>query len=236
MKPKKVIEYALTPDRKELVLYQRGDVFQIDVDGYDLMSSRSHGSEEVLATLALEAWTSPTAGRPPKVLVGGLGMGFTLRATLNALDELGHRSKAIVEVAEVFQTVVDWNDTHLGSLAGHPMKDRRVTVTVGDVAECFKQPEPPYDVVLLDVDNGPEALTLRSNDDLYSRGGLDRVRRALGPGGVLAVWSSFHHAPFTRRFRQAGFEVQVHRIRARPGKNGQVGKGQRNVVFLGKMR
>lgn len=234
MKPQRVLAYALTADQKELVLYQRGDVFQIDVDGYDLMNSRVHGSEEALASLALGALAD---GRPRgalKVLVGGFGMGFTLRATLNALDELEGQHKATVEVAEVFQAVIDWNVTHLGHLAGHPMKDKRVVVTVGDVADCFRAPEPLYDAVLLDVDNGPQALTLQSNDDLYSERGLARIHRALAPSGVLAVWSSFRDIPFTLRFRRAGFEVNLHRVRARPGDGNRAAKGQRNVVFLGK--
>lgn len=234
MKPQRVLDYALTPDNKELVLYQRGDVFQIDVDGYDLMTSRVHGSEEELARLALGALEGGESRRAPKILVGGLGMGFTLRAVLNTLAEQGRRAKAIVEVAEVFQAVVDWNVGHLGHLAGHPIQDKRVRVTVGDVADCLRDPDPAYDVIILDVDNGPEALTLQSNDDLYTQRGLARIHRALTPAGVLAVWSSFQDAPFTRRFRQAGFEVNVHRVRARPVTPGRKAKGHRNVVFLGR--
>jgi spermidine synthase len=234
MKPQRILACVLTPDEKELVLYQRGDVFQIDVDGYDLMGSRAHGSEEVLASLALGALGDGRQRGPLRILVGGFGMGFTLRATLLALDALGTRQLAVVEVAEVFQAVVDWNVAYLGQLAGHPIRDPRVVVTVGDVAGCFLEPDPLYDAVLLDVDNGPQALTLESNDALYSDRGLARIHRALTPGGVLAVWSSFPDDAFTHRFRRAGFEVGIHRVRARPGEPGRSGKGQRNVVFLGK--
>ncbi|MDY7092711.1 MAG: hypothetical protein SX243_07035 [Acidobacteriota bacterium] len=231
MKARRILDSALTPDERELVLYQRGDIFQIYVDGYDLMSSRAHGSEEELARLALGALGKGSGQRELRLLVGGLGMGFTLRAVL---DELGSWPQARVEVAEVFRVVVDWNRAHLGHLAGHPLEDERVAVTVGDVGGCFEAPSPLYDVVLLDVDNGPEALTLDSNTALYSDRGLARIHRALSPGGVLAVWSSFRDDPFTHRFRRAGFEVRAVTVRARPGASGRKARGQRHVVFLGK--
>lgn len=249
MKPRKIIDSAVTPDGRELVLYQRGDIFQIYVDGYDLMSSRAHGSEEELARLALGALGQGSGERALRLLVGGLGMGFTLRAVLDELDswprarveaqaqaDVGVEVGAEVEVAEVFPVVVDWNRRHLGHLAGHPLMDRRVTVTVGDVSACFETPTPLYDGVLLDVDNGPEALTLDSNTALYSERGLARIHRSLQPGGVLAVWSSFRDDPFTHRLRRAGFEVREVTVRARPGSSSRKARGQRHVVFLGRKR
>ena len=234
MKAQRILDCVVTADRQELVLYQRGDVFQIDIDGYDLMSSRSYGSEEELARLALRALGERDGKEGPKALVGGLGMGFTLRALLDRLDTLPAAAGTRVEVAEVFQAVVDWNGAHLGHLAGHPLQDPRVTVTVGDVGDCLRQAGPRYDVILLDVDNGPQALTLESNDRLYSGRGLETIYRCLTPGGVLAVWSSFRDDRFVRRFRRAGFEVEEVLVRERPATSGRKGKGQRNVIFLGK--
>jgi spermidine synthase len=230
MNPRTIIDFAVTPENKELVLYRRGGVYQIDVDGYDLMSSRAHGSEEELARLAVGALESP-GRRGVRLLVGGLGMGFTLRS---ALDELKAWPGARVEVAEFFQVVVDWNRSHLGHLAGHPLEDRRVTVTVGDVSDCFEAPSPPYDVILLDVDNGPAGLTLASNEALYSERGLARIHGSLSPRGVLAVWSSSRDDTFLHRLRRSGFDARWVFARARTGAAGGKSRGHRHVVFLGK--
>lgn len=219
MKPRRLLDYAVSPDGLELALYQHGDVFLIQIDGHDLMSSRAHGSEEELARRALAALGERPSTR---VLVGGLGMGFTLRATLAALT--GRRGAAVV-VAEVFPAVVRWNREILGHLAGRPLDDPRVRVEVADVADLLTPAS--FDVVLLDVDNGPEALTLASNRHLYGRRGLARIRQALRPGGVLAVWSAGDDPRFTDELRRGGFDAAVHRARERAS-----GKGARHALFV----
>lgn len=219
MKPRRLLDYAVSPDGLELALYQRDDVFQIQIDGHDLMSSRAHGSEEELARRALAVLDQRPSTR---VLVGGLGMGFTLRATLAALA--GRRGASVV-VAEVFPAVVRWNRELFGHLAGRPLDDPRVHVEIGDVTDLLTPAS--FDVVLLDVDNGPEALTLASNRRLYGPRGIARIERALKPGGVLAVWSANDDPRFVHNLRRAGLEVTVQRVRARAS-----GKGARHVVFV----
>lgn len=215
-----MLDLAVSPYGLELSLYRRGDVFEIQIDGHDLMSSRAHGSEEELARRALAA----LGERPsPRLLVGGLGMGFTLRA---ALEALGRRGGEVV-VAEVFPSVVRWNRELLGHLTGRPLDDPRVRVEVGDVADRLAPDA--FDVVLLDVDNGPEALTLESNRQLYGRRGLARIHEALRAGGVLAVWSAGGDDRFVDELERGGFETTVHRVRERPS-----GKGARHVLFVGR--
>lgn len=222
MQPRRILDCVVTPDGRELVLYRRGDAYLIEIDAYDLMSSRAHGSEEELARRALAALDHRPA---PRVLIGGLGMGFTLRA---ALDALAGRRQARVVVAEVFPAVVEWNRRWFGDLAGRPLDDPRAKVEVADVAALFAA-EPPWDVILLDVDNGAEALTLDRNRHLYTTAGVERLHRALAPGGVLAVWSTTDDVPFADRLQRGGFKVATHRVAARSG-----GKGGRHVVFVGR--
>lgn len=207
---------------QELRLYRRGELneFSIQISGQtsELMNSRMHASEDALAELACAAITGT---QQPHVLVGGLGMGFTLAAALRALGP-----SARITVAELVPEVVDWNRGPLGECAGRPLEDRRTHVHVGDVAELLRRGAGTYDAVLLDVDNGPEGMTHHGNDWLYSPPGLEAARRSLRPGGVLAVWSATPDTRFTARLRQAGFRPEVHTIRARPG------KGARHTVWL----
>lgn len=238
MKRFRLLDSVVTRDGRELTLHQRGETFYIQIDGYDLMSSRAHGSEDALARLALsEMRTGNGAGRSGgvglRVLVGGLGMGFTLRATLDALGERSSVAReAEVVVAEAFEAVVEWNRGPLAHLAGRPLADPRVRVVVGDVAERLAESAevgeegPAYDVVLLDVDNGPEAITLEANQHLYTDRGLARAYRALAPGGALAVWSAHDDPRFAQRLRRAGFRVETHRVSERHG-----GKGGRHTIF-----
>lgn len=212
----------VTPDGRELVLYQQRDTFLIQIDSEDLMTSRAHGSEEEMARLAFAA-LEPR--RPRRVLVGGLGMGFTLRATLDLLPE---RGRAKVVVAEMFPAVIAWNRGPLAHLARRPLDDPRVEVVAADVGELLAATTDRFDVVLLDVDNGPDAMTLESNRHLYSDRGVERLHRALTGGGVVAVWSAGDDPRFTRRLRRAGFDARTHRVRERPG------KGAHHVVFLGR--
>lgn len=218
MKPQELIDRVATPDGQELVLYQRDGVFTIRVGGFELMSSRAHGSEEVLASSVL----AEVRNRRPTVLVGGLGMGFTLRAVLDAMP-IGGR----VMVAELLPEVVRWNRDHLGQLAGHPLDDPRVLLVETDVAEIMAARTRTFDAILLDVDNGPSALTDRRNADLYTVRGLAAVRRSLKPAGILGVWSAEPDAPFERALRRAGFSVRVRSVHAR-----REAKGPRHTIFV----
>lgn len=213
MKPWTLLGRAPIPNSHEqLCLYRRGDEFLIKISGYvsELMNSRMHASEEALAVLACAL----IGDRPRvRVLVGGLGMGFTLAAALRSLGP-----DAEVVVAELVAGVVEWNRGPLGDCAGRPLNDPRVRVQLGDVAELLRAEAGAYDAILLDVDNGPEGMTHKQNDWLYSPAGLAAAARALRPQGVLAVWSVEPDAAFTARLKKAGFQVQVHTARARPGK------------------
>lgn len=221
MKPLKILDCVGTPDGRELALYQHGDSFLIQIDRHDLMGSRAHGSEEELARLGIEALGEHPA---PRVLIGGLGMGFTLRAALDALDG---RTKAKIVVAEVFPAVVEWNRSYLANLAKRPLDDPRTEVEVGDVGDVAAAGK-PWDAILLDVDNGPEELTVEGNRWLYSTRGLERWKNHLTPGGVLAVWSAGDDPSFTARLRRVGFEAEARQVRARRS------KGERHTIFFGR--
>jgi spermidine synthase len=207
VKPSGVLDSVVTEDGTELVLHCRNGVYTIRVDGYELMSSRAHGSEEALARHGC----AHLATRPgSRVLVGGLGMGFTLRAALNLLPE-----SAEVVTAEVFPAVVEWCRGPLAHLAGGTLADRRVRVVTDDVATVLESDEVLYDTILLDVDNGPKALTLSSNRRLYSPAGLERLHDKLVEDGALAVWSAFPDDDFARRLERCGFEVRTEAAAAR---------------------
>jgi spermidine synthase len=200
-------------------LIRRDDEYVILADGATLMSSRMHGSEEALATLACQ---KVRTRERPNVLIGGLGMGFTLRATLDLLAP-----DATVVVAELVPAVVEWNRGPLGPLAGHPLKDKRVRVETGDVAVTIGSRLGQFDAVLLDADNGPSAFTSSSNARLYDNRGIAAARGALTMGGVLAVWAAEADRKFEQRLRLGGFDVQVRRVRGRLKKG-----GPRHTIFL----
>lgn len=225
MRRTRILDTVLTSDGGELVLTQRDQLFTIRVDDVELMSNRAYGSEEKLARLGF-AVLGP---RPtPRVLIGGLGMGFTLRAVL---DELTPETSATVVVAELFSGVVGWNRTWLGPLANHPLEDPRVEVFEGDVGRLLADSPQSFDLVLLDVDNGPNALVVDTNHHLYTLRGVRTLHAALRPGGVAAVWSAGHDVQFADRLQRGGFGVEVHQVTARPG-----GKGERHVIFIGQKR
>ncbi len=206
-------------DGGELRLFQRGEEFSIRVDGAELMNSRMHGSEDSLAELACKR----IEGRKsPHVLIGGLGMGYTLAAALGRLDD-----SARVTVAELVPEVVAWNRGPLGHLAGNPLSDKRASVREGDVALVLSSSKGAFDAILLDVDNGPDGLTREENDRLYSRAGLAAAFSALTPMGILAVWSAGPDRTFTRRLSDTGFKVEEVRVGARKG-----GKGGRHTIWL----
>lgn len=208
MNPWELLESASAPKGGgELRLYQRGNEFSIRVDGVELMNSRVYSSEDAMARLACER----VADRPnPRVLVGGLGMGFTLAA---ALSDLGPQAEVIV--SELVPEVVQWNLGPLGDLANHPLRDPRVTVREIDVATVLGAERCAYDAILLDVDNGPTGITRSGNDWLYGQAGLLATSKALRPGGVLAVWSASPDRAFARRLRAAGFAAEEIAVRAR---------------------
>lgn len=213
MKPWILLDTVAAPTRAEqLRLLQRDTEFSIKVGNYELMNSRAHGSEEALAELAC----ARIAQRPhARVLIGGLGMGFTLAAALRALA-----ADSEVVVAELIAAVVRWNRGPLAHLAGHPLRDARVHVREIDVAHVMRDQPRAYDAILLDVDNGPEGLTRKENDWLYGVAGLRAAHGALRPGGVLAVWSAAYDAAFTKRLVSTGFTVAEKRVRARGSRGG----------------
>ena len=212
---------ARIPDTDvDLKLHQHRDRFAISIPGRgELMNTRVHGSEIALAerTIGKLAGTAPL-----RVLIGGLGMGFTLAAALKCL---GPQDEVVV--AELVPEVVDWNRDLVGEPSGHPLRDPRVTVHVGDVAECLRHPGSGFDAILMDVDNGPEGLIRLENDWLYGMAGLSQARSALRPGGLLAVWSASDDPCFTRRLETSGFRVELKRVAARGG-----GKGPRHVIWF----
>jgi len=196
-----------------LVLSQRGAEFVIRIGRHALMSSRAHGTEEILAELACARIARRADAR---VLVGGLGMGFTLAA---ALRQLGPDAR--VEVAELVPALVEWNRGPLAHLAGRPLDQPRVSVREADVADLIREGHGKFDAILLDVDNGPNGLTRASNNWLYSPGGLRAAREALKERGVLGIWSVAPNREFPRRLREVGFEAEEHLARARRTKGGQ---------------
>ena len=219
MKPFELLGQARAPDGTIMKLTRRGDEYIILAGGGVLMSSRMHGSEEALATFACQRLLTL---EQPSVLIGGLGMGFTLRATLDLLSPA-----ATVVVAELVPAVVEWNRSILGPLAGHPLEDNRVRVEIGDVADTLRSNRYRFDAVLLDVDNGPVAFAALNNAELYDDRGIATARAALNVDGVLAVWSAREDRKFEQRLRHGRFEVQVERVR------GRLKKGPRHTIFLG---
>lgn len=182
------------------------------------MNSRAHASEEHLATLAC---ASLTVRKDVRVMIGGLGMGFTTRAALGVLGQ-----DARIEVVELLPEIVAWNRGPLAHLADRPLDDPRVEVIVADVADRMREARGAYHAIMLDVDNGPDAFTTPSNAALYGVRGLERARRALVPGGVLGVWSVEDDRAFTGRLRGVGFAVEQHRLAPRPN------SGARHVVWI----
>ena len=203
----------------ELALYKRGkDYFIKILGGQDLMNTRAHASEDALGEIA-SAGLRQT--RQARVLIGGLGMGFTLSA---ALRQLGVDAEVVV--AEIVPGVIDWNRGVLAEFAGRPLEDSRTLIQAVDVAILHRNERVGFDAIVLDVDNGPDALTRASNQWLYSRKGLSVILQALRPGGALAVWSAGPDRAFTKRLQAAGFVVEEVSVRA------HAGKGARHVVWL----
>ena len=220
MLPWKHLASAIVPgDGGEMRLYQRGSEFSIRVGSYELMNSRVHGSEDALAEYACERLAHRDRAR---VLIGGLGMGFTLAAVLSRIG-----SHAAVVVAELVPEVVIWNREEMGAINGDALEDPRVAIVDAHVVSLIRSAHGDYVAILLDVDNGPAGLTSAANDRLYSVAGLRAAHAALRPGGILAVWSSGPDAAFTKRFESAGFTVEV------LGARGHGQSGGRYVIWVG---
>jgi spermidine synthase len=217
--PWSLLDTAQIPGGGELRLMRRGAEFSIMLGENQLMSSRLIASEEALATLACE---KIKANDRPHILIGGLGMGFTLRA---ALTVLGPHARIVV--AELMPAVLDWAKGAMAEIFGDSLTDSRVTLREADVGALIRSARSAYDAILLDVDNGPEGLTRQANDALYDLAGLRAVRGALRAGGVLAVWSSGPHKEFSQRLRTAGFDVDELQVRAIRGR-----RGARHVIWI----
>jgi spermidine synthase len=218
VKPLERLGETKAPDGTPLALTRRDDEYMILASGKPLMTSRMHGSEEALATLGCRELPSAA----PCVLVGGLGMGFTLRAALDAVP-----ATATVVVAELVPAVVEWNRGPLGPLAGHPLDDPRTRIDLRDVGAVMRSSTAAFDAILLDVDNGPEEFTLRGNASLYGEAGIALTRNALKPGGTLALWSTKEDKAYERRLRRAGFDARAERVRARLQQG-----GSRHIIFV----
>lgn len=222
MIPWKLIERAPIPGQEgELVLYQRDEEYSIRVDGAELMNSRMYSREDALSKLGCARVTDRKAAR---VLIGGLGMGFSL---ITALDNLGRDAEVVI--AELVPGVIRWNREVYGHLAGHPLRDKRVTVRQDDVARILREQKSAYDAILLDVDNGPEGLTRSGNDWLYGDAGIAAARDALRPSGVLGYWSAAPNRAFVKRLKRAQLDVEE----IEHGAQGRT-RGARQTLWLAK--
>ncbi len=219
MTPRELIGTAQIPGGEQLRLFRRGGDFMIVLDRNELMNSRMSGSEEALATMTCDRLRSDDA---PRLLIGGYGMGFTLRAALARLP-----SKARVTVAELVPEIIQWANGPMADLTAGCLDDHRVALIEGDVVSLIEASRESYDAILLDVDNGPDGLTRLGNDQLYSMRGLAAAKAALASKGVLAIWSAGADAAFSRRLKDAGFAVEEVRVRARSN-----GKGPHHVIWF----
>ncbi|TGX54752.1 spermidine synthase [Sphingomonas gei] len=222
MVPRELIDTADVPGGEPLRLFRRGDDFMIVLDRNELMNSRMSGSEEALAEMTIDRLRVPA----PHLLIGGYGMGFTLRAALRRLDQ-----DARVTVAELVPGIIDWARGPMAEMTGDCLDDRRVEVVIDDVGARIRHGRGGYDAILLDVDNGPDGLTRPGNDGLYSMRGLAAARSALRTGGILAIWSAAPDAAFARRLADADFAVEEVGVRARSN-----GKGPRHVIWFATRR
>lgn len=221
MIPRVLIQTVEVPGGKSrMSLFAQGEEHSIWLDGVPLMTSRLHGSEEALASLGCRNLSDRPGAR---VLVGGLGMGFTLAEVLRIVP-----ADAAVLVAELVPAVRDWNLEHLGHHAGHPLRDPRVAVEIADVADVLFRAPGAFDAILLDIDNGPSAMTLESNAGLYGPEGLRAVAASLRPGGTVAFWSAYEDPAFPKRLAKPGLRVTEHPVSDRVGK-----KGSRHFVWTG---
>lgn len=219
MKPWVTLDSVDLPGGERMTLIRRGLEFMIELDGCQLMSNTLTGSEQSLATEALRRV------KARRILIGGLGMGFTLRAALDAAEP-----DAEIVVSELVPEVLKWNRGQLAPMAGYPLNDPRVDVRLGDVAIAIRDPD-RWDAILLDVDNGPVAFTVFENYKLYEKEGVAALRQALRPGGILGVWSTGLHKTFERRLKRAGFGVETLKVPCREGR-----EQKSHVLFLARLK
>lgn len=221
MKPWEKLAKATAPDGETLELRRRGHEYLIYAGGYDLMSS----DDDVSSIALSEHGCAHLSGVPSaRVLIGGLGMGYTLRAALDRVTK-----SSTVEIAELVPAVVEWNREWLGELAGKPLDDPRTQLFAGDVRVPIRAKAKRYDAILLDVDNGPDALAHKQNDGLYSQRGIDEAFAALKPGGVFGVWSFDDDSAFTKRLQKRGFAVKTHKVSA-----SKKGRGRYHQIWTAK--
>ena len=220
MKPWETLETAIAPDGSCFELRRHDGNYVIQADGYDLMTSYSHGSEDAMMSLAC-----PRPRADACILIGGLGIGYTLAATLDLLPPGGS-----VVVSELVPEVVEWNRGPLGPLAGYPLDDPRTNLVVGDVADVIRDSKSRFDAVLLDVDHSVDSFTLAHNSWLYTPEGLAAAYCSLRPYGALAIWSAGTEGTFERRLRAAGFTASTHPIR------GHYKRGGHYSVLMGRRR
>jgi len=218
---RELIGTGAVPGGEELRLFRRGDDFIIAIGGNELMNSRMSGSEEALAVMTCERLRSPEQAH---LLIGGYGMGFTLRAALAALGP-----GAKITVAELVPAIIDWARGPMAGLAAGCLEDPRVELVMGDVATAIAEGHGRYDAILLDVDNGPDGLVRQANDGIYSSAGLAAAKAALRRGGILAIWSAAPAPGFARRLTACGFRVEEVAVRARSN-----GKGARHIIWFAK--
>jgi spermidine synthase len=219
VKPWIRVQESRTADGNLVEVVRRDDEYSLRVAGKVLMGSRSQGSEIQLAQRTLAKIEGLQA---PRVLVGGLGFGYTLQAALQTLP-----ATAFVEVVELMPFMIELNRGHLGELAGNPLNDARVKVTQADIVQHLKHKNEVYDAILLDVDNGPRAFTQEGNSWLYKQPGLVRIAKLLSPGGALGVWSVSQDDAFTGQLRASGYQVESHSVRSRAN-----GKGDRHTIWV----
>ncbi len=221
MKPRELLATAQIPEGGELRLYKRDTDFIIALGANELMSSRLSGSEEALALLTCDRLQTEA----PHILIGGYGMGFTLRA---AQARLGPQAR--FTVVELVPEIIDWARGPMSELAAGCLDDPRVELVIRDVSRAIAASERRFDAILLDVDNGPDGLTREDNNHIYSLLGLQEAKRALKPGGVLAIWSAAQDERFARRLKHAGFQVEEVMVRA-----GRGGKGARHIIWFARV-
>lgn len=218
MKPRELIGTAIVPGGDELRLFRRAHEYTIALGGNELMSSRMSGSEEALAVMTC----ARVRNAAPHLLIGGYGMGFTLRAALAKLAP-----NARVTVAELVPEIIDWARGPMATLTAGCLDDPRVDLVAGDVGDVIAAAADRFDAILLDVDNGPDGLTRAANDRIYSLQGVARAKAALKPGGILAIWSAGPDPAFSRRLKEAGFKVEEIAVPARSN-----GKGGKHLIWF----
>lgn len=219
MIPRELLGTAQVPGGEELRLFRHGKDFMIVLGQNELMNTRMRGSEEALATMA---HARIKQARAPQILIGGYGMGFTLRAALAVLP-----AEALVIVAELVPEIIEWARGPMAEIAADCLDDPRVDLIVGDVSRVIAASPGKFDAILLDVDNGPDGLVRQDNNRIYARRGLLAAAEALRPGGVLAIWSAAKDDGFVRRLKDTGFAVDEVSVHARPN-----GKGARHVIWF----